>query len=379
MFNTNARTIFNQIYQQELLKYKEKHGNTLVPKGYEENPSLAYWVATQRKYYNANKLLPERIEKLDEIGFVWDPFEAQWSEYFEQLIQYKKEHGDTLVPQDYGDNPSLGKWVATQRTNYNANTLYSERIEKLNEVGFVWDPHEAQWTKYFELLCQYKAEHGDTLVPIRYEKNPSLGKWVDTQRSNHHANKLSPQRIEKLNEVGFVWDSLEAQWLECFEELKEYKRDHGDTLVPGNYPSNPSLGMWVNTQRHEYRKFMAKKKLEEGKSLLHNLDESEIEKIRNTSTGMTEERIRLLEAEDFIWDYYKHAWEIKYEEMCEWISLNGHGAIRASKKKYNSLARWAQYQRQMYKKYLKGEKIGLPKETEERMEKLKRAGFVFDL
>jgi hypothetical protein len=84
------------------------------------------------------------------------------------------------------------------------------------------------------------------------------------QQSNHHANKLSPQRIEKLNEVGFVWDSLEAQWLECFEELKEYKREHGDTLVPVNYSANPSLGVWVGTQRKDYKKFMAKKKLEEG-------------------------------------------------------------------------------------------------------------------
>jgi hypothetical protein len=340
---------------------------------------LAIWISTQRKFYKDDKLSPERTKKLNDLGFVWDVLEAKWSGYFEQLCRYKKDHGNTLVPWRYEDNPSLGKWVDMQRSNYHANTLSFERIEKLNEVGFVWDVLEAQWSEYFEQLCRYKKEHGNTVVPRRYEDNPSLGKWVDTQRTNYNTNKLSPQRIEKLNEVEFVWDPLEAQWWERFEELKEYRRDHGDTLVPNRYSSNPSLGMWVSTQRQDYKKFMAKKKLEEDGSLLHNLDDPEIEKIRNTSPWMTEKRIRLLEAEDFIWDPHDHAWQIKYEEMCEWIALNGHGAIRRSLKQYDSLAEWAHRQRTMYKKYLNGEKIGLPKETEERMEKLKRAGFVFEL
>jgi hypothetical protein len=129
-----------------------------------------------------------------------------------------------------------------------------------------------------------------------------------------------------------------------------------------------------------YRKFVAKKKLEEDGSLLQNLDEPEIEKISNSYTRMTEERIRLLEAEDFIWDPLDCAWQIKYEEMCEWIALNDHGAIRVSKKQYSSLATWAQRQREMYKKYSNGEKIRLPKEAiEKRIEKLKKAGFVFEL
>jgi acetone carboxylase gamma subunit len=184
----------------ELLQYKQEHGNTLVPKT-ENNKQLGIWVGTQRIKYHNNKLLPERVEKLDEIGFVWDVPEAQWLHYFEQLCQYKAEHGNTLVPQRYEDNPSLGKWVDTQRSNHHANTLSSERIEKLNEVGFVWDVLEAQWSEYFEQLCRYKKEHENTLVPQRYEDNPSLGKWVNSQRSNYNANKLSPQRIENLNEI----------------------------------------------------------------------------------------------------------------------------------------------------------------------------------
>ena len=42
--------------------------------------------------------------------------------------------------------------------------------------------HEGRWEQMFEKLLDYKDEHGDCLVPNRYEPDPSLGAWVSTQR-----------------------------------------------------------------------------------------------------------------------------------------------------------------------------------------------------
>ena len=39
-------------------------------------------------------------------------------------------------------------------------------------------------------------------------------------------------------------------------ELEEYKKKHGDCLVPRRYEENPSLGNFVNKQRQSYRKFL---------------------------------------------------------------------------------------------------------------------------
>jgi len=36
--------------------------------------------------------------------------EDRWDYMIEQLIEYKKEHGDTLVPSDYEYNQKLGTW-----------------------------------------------------------------------------------------------------------------------------------------------------------------------------------------------------------------------------------------------------------------------------
>ena len=36
--------------------------------------------------------------------------ELSWEERYEQLVEYKEEHGDTRVPQKYEPNPALGRW-----------------------------------------------------------------------------------------------------------------------------------------------------------------------------------------------------------------------------------------------------------------------------
>ena len=63
---------------QELVMYKETHGNCLVPYNYETNPKLATWVSTQRTQYRLLKngqissVTSSRIETLESIGFIMD-------------------------------------------------------------------------------------------------------------------------------------------------------------------------------------------------------------------------------------------------------------------------------------------------------------------
>jgi hypothetical protein len=43
---------------------------------------------------------------------------ACWNDMYEQLLDYKQEYGNVKVPQGYDENPKLGRWVMTNRTNY---------------------------------------------------------------------------------------------------------------------------------------------------------------------------------------------------------------------------------------------------------------------
>ena len=155
---------------------------------------------------------------------------------YQELMAYKDEHGDTLVPQNHPANPQLGTWVSQQRRNIKNNKLTPERIYKLDEIGFVWEPFEDSWNEMFQQIVDYKDEHGDTLVPNSYAENRQLGIWVDTQRQKRKNNKMAPERVDKLNEIGFVWDPFEDSWNEMFQQIMDYKDKHGDTLVPQNYP-----------------------------------------------------------------------------------------------------------------------------------------------
>lgn len=280
-----------------------------------------------------------------------------------ELLQYIKDHENALVPRDYKANPSLGRWVDKQREKYKTSDISPDRIDQLNAVSFVWQPQEELWSERFNELLAYIKDHGNALVPQEYEENISLGHWVQKQRYKYKTNAISKDRIQQLTSVGFVFDVLEAQWLEKFDLMKKYRREYGDTLVPRQH----ARGSWVWWQRREYKAFMERKKA---------LEQAERTDSSKVKTGMTEERIQLLESEDFIWEPKEFLWNLKYEELREWIALNGHGAITMRKKNNGTLELWAARQRKMYKQHCNGEKTSL---TKERIEKLQSIGFVFDL
>jgi len=44
----------------------------------------------------------------------------------------------------------------------------------------------------------------------------------------------------------------DEKWFAMFEQLKEYQRVHGNTLVPQTFAPNRRLGRWVHYQRGEF-------------------------------------------------------------------------------------------------------------------------------
>lgn len=155
------------LHFEEICKYKEVHGNCLVPKLYKPDRALASWVYNQRYQYKKKSegkdvpLNDERIKKLDSIGFCWkaksdgewresdrdrrrESSQDSWESKFERLVQFKEKHGHTLVPKQYKSDQSLSSWVFRQRRQYSflmngqSSSLSNDRLEKLKEIGFVF-------------------------------------------------------------------------------------------------------------------------------------------------------------------------------------------------------------------------------------------------
>merc|ERR1712194_232787 len=112
---------------------------------------------------------------------------------YQKLIAYKKENKTTSVPQYYKEDPKLAKWINHQRTSFKNKELSVERINYLESIGFVWKVHVI-WIEMYERLVAYKHCHQSTVVPQRYVKDPSLGRWVTKQRVAYNKDKLSEKR-----------------------------------------------------------------------------------------------------------------------------------------------------------------------------------------
>ena len=104
-----------------------------MPVRYTKDPQLGRWVCLQRAYYKNKELSEERIDRLDSVGFVWDPFDKQWMGMYQKLVAYKKQYRSTNVPCPY-----IGNWISKQRGLYKKNKLSDKRMELLNSINFVW-------------------------------------------------------------------------------------------------------------------------------------------------------------------------------------------------------------------------------------------------
>tara|TARA_B110000008_G_scaffold203693_1_gene202355 strand:+ start:178 stop:894 length:717 start_codon:yes stop_codon:yes gene_type:complete len=191
----------------ELASYKDANNHCLVPAGYKSASSfkLGSWVGTQRR--SKDQLTPDRIQRLDDLDFFWDPFTEQWEQGFSELAIYRDANSHCLVPVTYksASGFKLGSWIANQRTK--KDQLTPDRIQRLNDLGFVWGPHTAKWKQGFSELASYKNANNDFRVPRRYKTASGfkLGSWVNTQRAAYKKGQLTPERIQRLDELGFVW------------------------------------------------------------------------------------------------------------------------------------------------------------------------------
>ena len=194
---------------QRLVDYKKKYKSTNVPSIYVLDPKLGSWVGIQRVNYKKEELSIKYIRRLDSIGFVWEIQEhVPWEKMYQRLIAYKNQHNCTNVPERSKEDRKLGRWVKTQRGLYKKKEQSKNRIKHLESIGFVWDMLDAQWMKMYSRLVEYKRQHhGSTAVPYRNKEDPTLGIWVNKQRSVYNKDKLSGKRLELLNSIDFVWST----------------------------------------------------------------------------------------------------------------------------------------------------------------------------
>jgi hypothetical protein len=149
-----------------------------------------------------------------------------WSATFRKVDSYVKRVG---VLDDIGEEePALAQWLNRQQSN--AATLTIVQKKQLDSIGAQGvkvnakvssaqgSPIKLTKTRIrtpkfeimFERLLAFKIVYGNTEIPSTYEDG-QLAKWARRQRLLYSQkerglkDKLSNEKIEQLNSIGFAW------------------------------------------------------------------------------------------------------------------------------------------------------------------------------
>ena len=173
--------------------------------------------------------------------------EKVWQGHYQDLLKFQQETGK-IYPSPQDGNPKLYHWCKNQRRFYKNGNLPERRKLLLEEIGFKWVTTNASFEQRLSQLIEYAKKNGTLHVSqVKHAKNSEehkLSRWVNEMRRLYNENRLSLDRINKLNKIGFVWNMEDERFSKNLKRLKRYYKEHGDFDVPqsGGYKK---LGEWV--------------------------------------------------------------------------------------------------------------------------------------
>lgn len=413
---SNYINIYNSQWEKMYLRAKEfyeQNGNLSAP----SNSEIGSWLCNQRQRYKHNgvALTADQIKKLNDIGMVWEPYKEAWNKMYLLAVQYYNENGDlNLAVNQIYEGVKLGTWIRTQRSKKAKGTLSEKYIMRLNEIGMIWDAqidYDQCWEDMYEEAKKYLAKHGDLRVNLKRNR---LGRWINTQRSEYAKGELRQDRINKLNDIGMVWDIFDADWDKMYDLACEYFNEYGDLAIKSyEQYQGQNLGAWIKRQclgkenlsqeqierlenlgiiwkRNENKwgqmYALAKKYYEENGNLLVNthsfyegkrlgqwINSQRIDymnrKTEKENVNFSEERIKKLEEIGMAWNVDQYKWNSMYK-LAEKYFLNFGNIDLSGNQRYEgvNLGKWIVNQRSAYRGY-KGRKP-LEQEQIERLNKL---------
>jgi hypothetical protein len=163
-----------------------------------------------------------------------------------------------------------------------------------------------------------------------------LGVWVSGQRQS--LKKMTHERKQRLDDIGFVWEVYAAHWEECFSKLLEFKETEGHFRVPrGLEMDGYKVGKWVSA-------------------------------LRTTKDDISPIYKKRLDDIEFTWDPLADAWEEGFKKLLQFKEIEGHCKVpRGLKMDGHKVGKWVSTQRQRKED-----------QSPERKQRLDSIGFIWD-
>lgn len=173
--------------------------------------------------------------------------DKRWLKHLEELKSFQKKTGKKYPKPNDGWN-SLYNWAKNQRRQYRSGKLPAARKKMLDSVGFPWKTDNKSFEDRIRQLVAYQKKNGTLHVSqVAFKKDSEehkLSRWVNEMRRLYNENRLSLDRIQRLNKIGFVWNMEDEQFSRNLNRLKKFHATHGHFDVPQTGKTR-KLGSWV--------------------------------------------------------------------------------------------------------------------------------------
>lgn len=216
--------------------------------------------------------------------------------------------------------------------------LSSLSFEERNEIA----------SAIHESLVSSGLKDNDQSIDLSHQKHSNHQMLSDVKSSS-----LSTSPVPDPQNTRFK-PFHERKWNEQLEELRAFKRQHGNCLVPHTFDENPLLARWVKRQRRQY------KLMQEG----------------DPTSTMTQERAEILTREGFVWDSHEVVWFERYNQLVTFMGTFGHCRVPIQSRQFPQLSSWIKCQRRQYKLFRDGKPSSM---TQERMRLLESIGFTWEV
>jgi hypothetical protein len=236
------------------------------------------------------------------------------------------------------------------------------------------------WEERIRMLKEYKSQHGDLLIPIRYKANPSLGKFVHNTREQYKlfykrtpANykkkcSLTQERIDELNALGFVWNTQRTErqnedWEKRYAQLVQFQQTNGHCLIPHGYEPDPGLAEWVHRQRTTYASMIKQQQQQE-------------EENQDSNLQIVQQRMKKLQDIGFNFTVHSDKWMVHYQQLVKYKQTFGNCQVPTHYTENTKLGRWVHTQRHQRRLQIKGKKSSM---TPQRYQLLQQLGFAWEV
>lgn len=264
-----------------------REGHLRVPLAASEGVyPLGRWIRRQRAAYASGQMDGRRAARLERLGMIWSPADAEWADNLAAAALYMARYGTLAAPRsavvaEVGGEPEraaegpqeapgrpVGQWLTNCRR---PGAVTPERAAQLAAIDPDWAPAwPVDWQRHYAAvrgLVDAGTGVGD-IGPGTTVHGADVGRWLNRQRSGWA--KLSAGQRDRLAALGVEPESAVmpaarasgrgAAWDRGLRAARQYQAREGHLTVPRSHVEPVrddddgqehavKLGVWLSNQR----------------------------------------------------------------------------------------------------------------------------------